>query len=64
WSEFLCVVISPGYHYGNPLNEYVRHYEGLSYNSYELHDRHLRVKRALNHQDKFLHLDFHAHGRT
>uniref|UniRef100_A0A8K9WNA1 Disintegrin and metalloproteinase domain-containing protein 10 n=1 Tax=Oncorhynchus mykiss TaxID=8022 RepID=A0A8K9WNA1_ONCMY len=51
------------YHYGNPLNKYVHHYEGLSYNTYEIHEKHLRAKRALHHQDAFLHLDFHAHGR-
>uniref|UniRef100_A0A674E9W4 Disintegrin and metalloproteinase domain-containing protein 10 n=1 Tax=Salmo trutta TaxID=8032 RepID=A0A674E9W4_SALTR len=58
-----CLVIFTGYHYVNPLNKYVHHYEGLSYNTYEIHDKHLRAKRALHHQDTFLHLDFHAHGR-
>nr|XP_046208203.1 disintegrin and metalloproteinase domain-containing protein 10-like isoform X3 [Oncorhynchus gorbuscha] len=65
--KFFCFVYlinyTQGYHYGNPLNKYVRHYEGLSYNTYELQDKHLRAKRALHHQDTFLHLDFHAHGR-
>ncbi|XP_064859021.1 disintegrin and metalloproteinase domain-containing protein 10-like isoform X2 [Oncorhynchus nerka] len=65
--KFFCFVYlinyTQGYHYGNPLNKYVRHYEGLSYNTYELQDKHLRAKRALLHQDTFLHLDFHAHGR-
>uniref|UniRef100_A0A8C7DPJ8 Disintegrin and metalloproteinase domain-containing protein 10 n=1 Tax=Oncorhynchus kisutch TaxID=8019 RepID=A0A8C7DPJ8_ONCKI len=58
-----CLVIFTGYLYGNRLNKYVHHYEGLSYNTYEIHDKHLRAKRALHHQDAFLHLDFHAHGR-
>eukprot|EP00063_Salmo_salar_P006651 XP_013981486.1 PREDICTED: disintegrin and metalloproteinase domain-containing protein 10-like [Salmo salar] len=65
--KFLCFIYlindSQGYHYGIPLNKYVHHYEGLSYNTYEIHDKHLRAKRALHHQDTFLHLDFHAHGR-
>uniref|UniRef100_A0A8C7Z4N3 Disintegrin and metalloproteinase domain-containing protein 10 n=1 Tax=Oryzias sinensis TaxID=183150 RepID=A0A8C7Z4N3_9TELE len=47
----------------NPLNKYIRHYEGLSYNTEAVHSKHQRVKRGLSHEDKFLHLDFHAHGR-
>ncbi|RVE71682.1 hypothetical protein OJAV_G00054480 [Oryzias javanicus] len=50
-------------HYRNPLNKYIRHYEGLSYNTEAVHSKHQRVKRGLSHEDKFLHLDFHAHGR-
>uniref|UniRef100_A0AAY4B2I6 Disintegrin and metalloproteinase domain-containing protein 10 n=1 Tax=Denticeps clupeoides TaxID=299321 RepID=A0AAY4B2I6_9TELE len=50
-------------YYGNPLNKYIRHYEGLSYDSELVHSRHQRAKRALSHEDSFLHLDFHAHGR-
>uniref|UniRef100_A0AAQ5YHF5 Disintegrin and metalloproteinase domain-containing protein 10 n=1 Tax=Amphiprion ocellaris TaxID=80972 RepID=A0AAQ5YHF5_AMPOC len=50
-------------HYRNPLNKYIRHYEGLSYNTELVHSKHQRTKRALSHEDKFLHLDFHAHGR-
>ncbi|XP_059386030.1 disintegrin and metalloproteinase domain-containing protein 10 isoform X1 [Carassius carassius] len=49
--------------YGKPLNKYIRHYEGLSYDADVLHSKHQRAKRALSHQDQFLHLDFHAHGR-
>uniref|UniRef100_A0A8D3CQD6 Disintegrin and metalloproteinase domain-containing protein 10 n=1 Tax=Scophthalmus maximus TaxID=52904 RepID=A0A8D3CQD6_SCOMX len=47
----------------NPLNKYIRHYEGLSYDTELVHSKHQRAKRALSHEDKFLHLDFHAHGR-
>ena len=62
WREgVLCV--NPTGHYGNPLNKYIRHYEGLSYDTDPVDDKHQRVKRALSHEDKFLHLDFHAHGR-
>ncbi|GAA6230881.1 disintegrin and metalloproteinase domain-containing protein 10 isoform X1 [Lates japonicus] len=45
------------------LNKYIRHYEGLSYDTEALHSRHQRAKRALSPQDQTLHLDFHAHGR-
>uniref|UniRef100_A0AAX7SZK9 Disintegrin and metalloproteinase domain-containing protein 10 n=1 Tax=Astatotilapia calliptera TaxID=8154 RepID=A0AAX7SZK9_ASTCA len=50
-------------HYRNPLNKYIRHYEGLSYDTELVHSKHQRAKRALSHEDKYLHLDFHAHGR-
>lgn len=52
-----------GGQYGNPLNKYIRHYEGLSYNVDSLHQKHQRAKRAVSHEDQFLLLDFHAHGR-
>ncbi|XP_032906527.1 disintegrin and metalloproteinase domain-containing protein 10 [Amblyraja radiata] len=48
---------------GNPLNKYIRHYEGLSYDTDVLHQKHQRAKRSILHEDKFVHLDFHAHGR-
>ncbi|XP_076011839.1 disintegrin and metalloproteinase domain-containing protein 10 [Genypterus blacodes] len=47
----------------NRLNKYIRHYEGLSYNTEALHSSHQRVKRAVSHEDRTLHLDFHAHGQ-
>lgn len=49
--------------YGNPLNKYIRHYEGLSYDVDSLHQKHQRAKRAVSHEDQFLRLNFHAHGR-
>ncbi|XP_030574515.1 disintegrin and metalloproteinase domain-containing protein 10 [Archocentrus centrarchus] len=49
--------------FGNPLNKYIHHYEGLSYDTQALHSRHQRAKRALSPQDSTVHLDFHAHGR-
>ncbi|KAL4613367.1 disintegrin and metalloproteinase domain-containing protein 10 [Arapaima gigas] len=49
--------------YRNPLNKYIRHYEGLSYDTETLHSKHQRAKRAISHEDSFVHLDFHAHGR-
>ncbi|KAF5907591.1 disintegrin and metalloproteinase domain-containing protein 10-like, partial [Clarias magur] len=50
-------------YYGNPLNKYIRHYEGLSYDTDLVHNRHQRAKRAISHEERFLHLEFHAHGR-
>lgn len=50
--------------FGNPLNKYIHHYEGLSYDTEALHESHQRAKRALSPQEKTVHLDFHAHGRS
>lgn len=54
---------SSGGQYGNPLNNYVKHYESLNYDTDSLHQKHQRAKRAITHEDQFVHLDFHAHGR-
>ncbi|KAG9489425.1 hypothetical protein GDO78_005414 [Eleutherodactylus coqui] len=54
---------SSGGQYGNKLNSYVRHYEGLSYDMDSLHQKHQRAKRAVSHEEQFVNLDFHAHGR-
>ncbi|XP_068131621.1 disintegrin and metalloproteinase domain-containing protein 10 [Hyperolius riggenbachi] len=54
---------SSGGQYGNPLNKYIRHYEGLTYDTDSLNQKHHRAKRAVSHEDQFVHLDFHAHGR-
>ncbi|XP_047436035.1 disintegrin and metalloproteinase domain-containing protein 10 [Mugil cephalus] len=59
----LCFLHDITGQFGNPLNKYIRHYEGLSYDTEALHSRHQRAKRALSPQDKTVHLDFHAHGR-
>uniref|UniRef100_A0A8C1KDL9 Disintegrin and metalloproteinase domain-containing protein 10 n=1 Tax=Cyprinus carpio TaxID=7962 RepID=A0A8C1KDL9_CYPCA len=65
--SFICLPHSSFFYsvgqYGKPLSKYIRHYEGLSYDTDVLHSKHQRAKRALSHQDQFLHLDFHAHGR-
>ncbi|KAK7913093.1 hypothetical protein WMY93_013304 [Mugilogobius chulae] len=50
-------------HISNPLSSYIRHYEGLSYDTKLLHNSHQRAKRAISIQDHILQLDFHAHGR-
>ncbi|KAK6476802.1 disintegrin and metalloproteinase domain-containing protein 10-like [Huso huso] len=60
---FLYCATNTGGQYGNPLNKYIKHYEGLSYNTDLLHRTHERAKRALSPADQFVHLDFHAHGR-
>ncbi|KAM9493089.1 disintegrin and metalloproteinase domain-containing protein 10 [Clarias gariepinus] len=57
-----CLSVSIG-QYENRLHKYIRHYEGLSYDTNDLHSKHQRAKRALSHEDKFVHLEFHAHGR-
>ncbi|XP_044135639.1 disintegrin and metalloproteinase domain-containing protein 10 [Bufo gargarizans] len=54
---------SSGGQYGNKLNNYIKHYEGLSYDMDSLHQKHQRAKRAISNEDQFVHLDFHAHGR-
>ncbi|KAG7468023.1 hypothetical protein MATL_G00138470 [Megalops atlanticus] len=59
---FYCIRTAEGV-YGNPLSKYIRHYEGLSYDTEALHSKHQRAKRAVSHEDKHVHLDFHSHGR-
>ncbi|KAJ8249170.1 hypothetical protein GJAV_G00231920 [Gymnothorax javanicus] len=59
---FYCIRSTGGL-YGNPLSKHIHHYEGLSYDTGALHSSHQRVKRAVSHEDRFLRLDFHAHGR-
>ncbi|KAL7833453.1 hypothetical protein AOLI_G00284130 [Acnodon oligacanthus] len=59
----VCCLSRGAGQFGNRLNNYIRHYEGLSYDTDSLHSKHQRAKRALSHEDKFVHLDFQAHGR-
>lgn len=59
----LCCLRDVSGQFGNPLNKYIRHYEGLSYDTEALHNSHQRAKRALSPQDRTVHLNFHAHGR-
>ncbi|XP_076311561.1 disintegrin and metalloproteinase domain-containing protein 10-like [Tachypleus tridentatus] len=53
--------ISPGEN-ANQLNEYIQHYEPLSYNPEEIHRNHLRDKRSLH--SSLVSIRFHAHGRN
>ncbi|KAK3597917.1 hypothetical protein CHS0354_042258 [Potamilus streckersoni] len=46
---------------GSNLDDYILHYEELSYDSADLHQRHLRSKRST---DGIVHLDFDAFGRN
>ena len=59
----LCLLTGITGQSGNPLNKYIRHYEGLSYDTEALHSSHQRAKRALAPAERAVHLDFHAHGR-
>ena len=43
------------------LSEYVKHFEGLDYNSDSLHQKHERARRST--RSPTVHLDFNAHGR-
>ena len=43
------------------LNDYIRHYEELDYDTEHLHRSHQRVRR--NAQDPYIHFLFKAHGR-
>lgn len=44
------------------LNEYIRHYEPLSYPTEEVHRGHLRAKRSVT-RDNSVTLKFRSHGR-
>ena len=44
----------------NVLNDYIRHYESLTYDVNSVQHSHGRVRRSL---DTSVRLDFHAHGR-
>lgn len=48
------------------MNEYISHYETLSYDTKHLHAKHNRVKRAaINEEDEqHVHLKFTAHGEN
>lgn len=43
------------------LDDYIKHYEELHYDTADLHNRHLRTKRSAS--DPNLYLKFHAYGR-
>lgn len=45
-----------------PLNEYISHYEKLSYDHEHLHASHSRAKRSVT-KDHYVHLSFSAHDR-
>lgn len=55
----LCVFVS-----ALRLNEYISHYEPLSYDHEEVHRAHQRVRRSAPHrEDAAVHVTFSAHGR-
>ncbi|VEN50763.1 unnamed protein product [Callosobruchus maculatus] len=46
------------------LNEYIKHYEPLSYDAQAVHQAHSRARRSAPHlQEAHVHLSFKAHGR-
>ncbi|XP_061610773.1 disintegrin and metalloproteinase domain-containing protein 10 [Phyllopteryx taeniolatus] len=59
----LCCLLHTTAAFGRPLNKYIGHYEGLSYDTEALHKRHQRAKRALSPHDEILHLNFYSHNR-
>ncbi|KAG5675130.1 hypothetical protein PVAND_005059 [Polypedilum vanderplanki] len=48
---------------GKRLNEYISHFETLSYDTKHLHAKHNRAKRSIG-EDQHVHLKFSAHGET
>lgn len=46
---------------GKPLNEYISHYEKLSYDTKHLDAKHLRAKRSIG-EEQNVHLKFRSHG--
>ncbi|CAJ1060495.1 disintegrin and metalloproteinase domain-containing protein 10 [Xyrichtys novacula] len=46
------------------ISPYIKYYEGLSYDRQDLHRKHLRARRATQHQENTLKLDFTAFHRT
>lgn len=47
---------------GKRLNEYISHYEPLTYNTQDIHKAHLRAKRSVS-DDTAINLNFKAHSR-
>lgn len=47
---------------GKPLNEYISHYETLSYDTRPIHDSHRRVRRSVT-RDPHVYVKFRAHSR-
>ncbi|XP_069703411.1 disintegrin and metalloproteinase domain-containing protein 10 isoform X1 [Periplaneta americana] len=45
------------------LNEYIRHYEELTYDHEDVHRSHVRARRSVS-RDNAVHLYFNAHGRS
>ncbi|XP_047442219.1 disintegrin and metalloproteinase domain-containing protein 10 [Mugil cephalus] len=46
------------------ISPYIKHYEGLSYDTEDLHRKHMRARRAIQPHEYSLHLDFTAFHRT
>lgn len=46
------------------LNEYISHYETLSYDKEDVLRKHSRAKRSVTNDDSAVHLSFSAHSKT
>lgn len=54
--------MNSGFFSGKRLNEYISHYETLSYDHRELHASHSRAKRSVT-KDSHVYMKFRAHNR-
>ncbi|XP_034937515.1 disintegrin and metalloproteinase domain-containing protein 10 isoform X2 [Chelonus insularis] len=68
WCRYMIFLIFiPNVNSARPLNQYIRHYEPLSYSTDEIHRHHLRTKRSITQNQpinlKFQALDRHFHLR-
>ncbi|XP_066581477.1 disintegrin and metalloproteinase domain-containing protein 10 isoform X1 [Prorops nasuta] len=61
-SFLLLLLLTPYIESARRLNEYIRHYEPLSYPTEEVHRGHLRAKRSVI-RDNSVTLKFRSHGR-
>ncbi|XP_022900053.2 disintegrin and metalloproteinase domain-containing protein 10 isoform X1 [Onthophagus taurus] len=59
----IVFIISPFIEGANRLNEYISHFEPLTYDHQDVHKSHLRAKRSVV-RDNAVHLAFKAHGRN
>lgn len=48
---------------GKKLNEYISHFETLSYDTRHVHENHRRARRSVTNADHQIYLKFRAHGR-
>ncbi|XP_044005029.1 disintegrin and metalloproteinase domain-containing protein 10 isoform X2 [Aphidius gifuensis] len=61
YALFLLLLV-PYIESARQLNEYIRHYEPLSYSTEKLHSNHMRAKRSTS-RDNSINLKFRAHGK-
>ncbi|XKL60573.1 hypothetical protein PGB90_007630 [Kerria lacca] len=61
---FFLLFFFPFIECGNRLNQFINHYEKLSYDKNEIFQKHSRAKRSVTNDDAAIHLQFKAHSRT